>query len=73
MRHIFFHENFPAAALCAQREKLRIGAVHGDAEPQRQLLLAIGGVERNKMRAIGIHYQRTNPFDQSWPREQFVA
>ena len=73
MRHIFFRENLPAAAFRAQREKLRIGAVHRDAEPQREFFLAPGCVERYKVRAIGIHNQRTNAFDEPWPRQEFVA
>src|SRR5438067_1809564 len=41
MRDIFFHENFPATALCAQREKLWVGAVHGNTKPQRQFFLEL--------------------------------
>ena len=73
MRHIFFHENFPAPALGAQHEKFRIGAVHRDTEPQRQFLLAIRCVEGNKVSPIGIHYQGTDALDQPWSRKQLVA
>ena len=73
MRHIFFHEDFPAPALRSQREKFWIGAVHRDAEPQRQFFLPARRVKGNKMCAIGIHYQRADALDQPWPLEQFVA
>jgi hypothetical protein len=60
MGDIFFHENFPAPTLCAQREKFRVGTVHRYPELQRQFFLAIGCVERNKVRAIRIHDQGTD-------------
>ena len=73
MRNIFFRENFPAAALCAQREEFRIGPVHGNTEPQRQFLLAISCVERNKVGAVRVHDQRADALDQPWAREELVT
>jgi hypothetical protein len=63
MRNVFFHEDFPAAALCSEMEKFRVCAIHWDTEAQRQFLLAIGCVKRDKVRAIRIHYQRTDALD----------
>jgi hypothetical protein len=73
MRDILLHENRPAAALCAQWEEFRVCAVHGNPKLQRQFLLAVGCVERNKVRAIRIHDQGTNALHEPGPIEQLVA
>src|SRR5437762_12339814 len=73
MRDILFHEDFPAPALCSEREKFRIVAVHRNAEPQRQLFLPAGCVEGDKVGAIGIGNQRAYSFDQARWLQEFLA
>ncbi len=70
MRHPFFRKQAPTAALGSEREVPRIGAVHRNAEADRQVALQLGGVVGNHVGAVGVGDQRPQPLHQSGPTQQ---
>ena len=60
MRHAFFSKDAPAATFGAERKEHRIGAVHGDADPDGQIALQRGGVVRHQVGPVEIQDQRSD-------------
>ena len=58
MRHALLGEQPPAAGLRPEVEVPRVGAVHRDAERQREVALELGRVVRDEVRAVRVGDQR---------------
>ena len=56
----FLEEQLAAAALRAEMEVTRIGAVHRDAEAHREVALELGRVVRHQVRAVVVGDQRAD-------------
>ena len=59
--------------LRAEMKVPRIGSVHRDAEPQREIALEVRRVERHQMRAVRIDHQRADLLEEPRPLEQLLG
>ena len=70
MAHALLREEAPAAGLRAVGEEARVGAVHGDAEREREVALQLRRVERDEVRAVGIGHEPADLLEQPRPLEE---
>ena len=70
MAHALLGEEAPAARLRAVGEEARVGAVHRDAEREREVAFELRRVERDEVRAVGIGNEPADLLEQPRPLEQ---
>ncbi len=73
MRDAFLGEDAPAAALGAEGEVARIGAVHRDAQAHGQLALQIGGDKGYHVGQVEVGDGGFDLFEEARPLEQFMG
>src|SRR6476661_5276860 len=71
--HALFAKDLSCAALGPKVERLGIGAVHRNSQLDGEIALHLRGVVRDQMRAVRIHDQRANVFNQPGPIEELLG